>query len=158
VLRVYPAGDLVIPSSLPLERFLDRLIINYGSDSVINYGSDSIVEADTAALFLGRIVKSQNEAAAAGLGTLQQAFYKELHAAKEKGDVAKITQKHLDSVIDLVKSGPKSQGVADAMQQIAFIYESQGKTVEAAAWREKLLKEYPKTASGKVIDKSATGN
>ena len=157
VRRVYPVGDLVIPSNQPLvggaggeQRFFDRVLINHGSDSV--------VLADAAALFLGRIVKSQNEAAAAGLGTLQEAFYKELHAAKEQGDVAKITQKYLDSLIDLVKRNPKSQGVADAMQQIAFIYASQGKTVEASAWREKLLQEYPKTAAGNVIDKSTLGN
>lgn len=91
-----------------------------------------------------------------GLGTLQQAFYKQLHAAKEKGDVAKITQAYLDRLIDFVKTHPKSQDAPDAMRQIVFVYESQGKTVEAGAWRDKSLKEYPKTSSGaapKVIDK-----
>jgi hypothetical protein len=87
----------------------------------------------------------------AGLGTLQKDFYKELLAAKEKGDVAKITQAYLDRLINFVKTNPKSQDIPDAMRQITFVYESQGKTVEAGAWRDKLLKEHPK------IDKSAPG-
>ncbi len=74
-----------------------------------------------------------------GLGTLQKEFYKELHAAKDKGDVAKITQAYLDRLIDFVKINPKSQDAPDAMRQIVLVYESQGKTVEAGAWRHKLL-------------------
>jgi RNA polymerase sigma factor (sigma-70 family) len=82
------------------------------------------------------------------LGTLQKEFYKGLHAAKEKGDVAKITQAYLDRLIDFVKTNPRSQDAPDAMRQIVFVYESQGKTVEAGAWRDKLLKEHSKTSSG----------
>jgi RNA polymerase sigma factor (sigma-70 family) len=83
-----------------------------------------------------------------GLGALQREFYKDLHGAKEKGDVAKITQSYLDRLVDLVKTNPKSQDAPDAMRQIVFLYESRGKTVEAEAWRNKLLKEYPKTSLG----------
>jgi len=82
-----------------------------------------------------------------GLGTLQKEFYKELHTAREKGDVAKITQAHLNRLIDFVKSNPKSPDVPDAMRQIVFLYESQGKTVEAGAWRDQLLKKQSKTST-----------
>jgi RNA polymerase sigma factor (sigma-70 family) len=88
-----------------------------------------------------------------GLGTLQKEFYKELQAAKEKGDVARITQAYLDRLIDFVKTNPKSQDAPDAIRQIALVYESQGKTVEAAAWRDKMLKEYPKNFLEPVLDK-----
>jgi hypothetical protein len=40
------------------------------------------------------------------------------------------------------------------MRQIVLVYESQGKTVEAGAWRDKLLKEHSKV----VIDKSGSLN
>jgi RNA polymerase sigma factor (sigma-70 family) len=88
-----------------------------------------------------------------GLGKLQKEFYKELHAAKDKGDVAKITQTYLDRLIDFVKANPKNQDVPDAIRQIVLVYESQGKTVEASAWRDKLMKEHPKTSIG-----SGSGN
>jgi RNA polymerase sigma factor (sigma-70 family) len=91
-----------------------------------------------------------------GLWTLQKEFYKELHTAKEKGDIAKVTQAYLDRLIDFVRTNPKSQDASDAMRQIVLVYESQGKTVEAGAWRDKMLKEHPRTSSGtapKVIDK-----
>jgi len=87
------------------------------------------------------------------LGRLQINFYKELNAAKEKGDVAKITQAYLDRLIDYVKTHPKNEDAPDAIRQIALVYESQGKTVEAAAWRDKLKKEYPKTFLEPVPDK-----
>jgi RNA polymerase sigma factor (sigma-70 family) len=87
-----------------------------------------------------------------GLGTLQIEFCKELYAAKEKGDIAKVTQAHRDRLIDFVKTNPKSQAVPEAMRQIIWVYESQGKTVEAGAWRDKLLKEHSKI----VIDKSGS--
>jgi RNA polymerase sigma factor (sigma-70 family) len=87
------------------------------------------------------------------LGRLQINFYKELTAAKEKGDVAKITQAYLDRLIEYVKAHPKNEDAPDAIRQIALVYESQGKTVEAAAWRDKLKKEYPKTSLEPVPDK-----
>jgi RNA polymerase sigma factor (sigma-70 family) len=80
----------------------------------------------------------------AGLGALQKEFYKELHAAREKGDVAKITQAYLNRLIDYVKTNPKAPDVPDAIRQIIFLYESQGKTVEAGAWRDKLQKQHSK--------------
>src|SRR5205807_10008880 len=46
-----------------------------------------------------------------GLGTLQKEFYKDLHAAKEKGDVAKITQAYLNRLIDFVKTNPRGQDI-----------------------------------------------
>ncbi len=78
---------------------------------------------------------------APGLGGLQKEFFKDLGAAKDKADIAKATQAHLDRLVGFVKSHPKSPEVSDAMRQIATVYDSQGKTVEATAWREKLSKE-----------------
>lgn len=92
-------------------------------------------------------MKLREDPPSTGVGILQKEFYKELHAAKEKGDVAKITQAYLDRLIDFVQTNPKSQDVPDAMRQIVFVYESQSKTVEAGAWREKLLKEHPKAST-----------
>jgi RNA polymerase sigma factor (sigma-70 family) len=77
-----------------------------------------------------------------GLGTLQRKFYTEVLAAANKGDVARITQAYLDGMIDYVTTNPKSQDVPDAMRQIIFVYESQGKIVEAGAWRDKLLQQH----------------
>jgi hypothetical protein len=51
---------------------------------------------------------------------------------------------NLDRLVDHVKTNPKSQVASDAIRQIVFVYESQGKTVEAAAWRDKLLGDDPK--------------
>ncbi len=82
--------------------------------------------------------------------TLQSKFYKELHAVKEKGDVAKITQNYLDRLAQYVKDSPKNEDVPEAMLQIMRVYESQGKTVEANAWRDKLVKEHPKSAAAKM--------
>jgi RNA polymerase sigma factor (sigma-70 family) len=86
--------------------------------------------------------------------TLQKEFYKELQAAKDKSDVARITQTYLDGLIELVNANPQSPVTPDAMRQIIFIYESQGKAVEADAWRDKLRKEHPKSSSATLIDRS----
>jgi RNA polymerase sigma factor (sigma-70 family) len=102
-----------------------------------------------AALFLAQAARDQPPS----LATLQKDFYKELQAAKEKVDVAKITQAYLDHLIDYVKTHPKNPDTPDAIRHIALVYESQGKTVEAAAWRDKLKKEYPKTSLEPVPDK-----
>jgi RNA polymerase sigma factor (sigma-70 family) len=102
-----------------------------------------------AALFLAQAARDQPPS----LATLQKDFYKELQAAKEKADVAKITQKYLDRLVDIVKTHPKDPDTPDAIRQIALVYESQGKTVEAGAWRDKLKKEYPKTFLEPVPDK-----
>lgn len=82
-----------------------------------------------------------NASSAAGWAGLQKEFFRDLGAAKDKVDIAKATQAHLDRLVGFVKSHPKSAEVSDAMRQIATVYESQGKTVEATAWREKLSKE-----------------
>jgi RNA polymerase sigma factor (sigma-70 family) len=102
-----------------------------------------------AALFLAQAARDQPPR----LATLQKDFYKELQAAKEKVDVAKITQAYLDRLVDHVKTHPKNPDTPDAIRQIALVYESQGKTVEAGAWRDKLKKEYPKTSLEPVPDK-----
>lgn len=82
---------------------------------------------------------------------LQEGFYKQLlAAAKEKKDVAAITQNHLDRLMEYVKKNPKAEDIPDAMLQISVIYRSQGKTVEADAWREKLRKEHPKSSAAKT--------
>jgi RNA polymerase sigma factor (sigma-70 family) len=85
------------------------------------------------------------------LGTLQKDFYLELHnTAKDQGDVARITQAYLNRLIDFVKANPKSPVSAEAMRHIVFVYEAQGKMVEAGAWRDKLLKEHPKSPTGMI--------
>jgi hypothetical protein len=83
------------------------------------------------------------EKESSGLGSLQKEFYKELYAAKDKGEVARVTQAYLDRLVGFVKANPKSQDAPDAMRQIVFVYESQGKTVEAGAWRARLRELYP---------------
>jgi hypothetical protein len=85
------------------------------------------------------------------LSTLQRQFYQDLHTAREKGDIARITQAYLDHLIDYVKANPKSQDIPDAIGQIVLVYESQGKAVEADAWRAKLPKEAQKTSLGRDL-------
>src|SRR5207245_820110 len=82
---------------------------------------------------------------------LQEDFYKQvLAAAKEKKDVATITQNYLDRLMDYVKTNPQADDVPDAMLQISLVYRSQGKAVEADAWRDKLKKEHPKSSAAKT--------
>jgi hypothetical protein len=83
------------------------------------------------------------------LVTLQKDFYKELRSAKDKADIARVTQSYLDRIINFLKANPTSQDAPDAIRQIVLVYESQGKTVEADAWRAKLPKEGPKVHSDK---------
>jgi hypothetical protein len=91
------------------------------------------------------------------LTVLQGEFLKNLNsAAKEKQEVAAITRKYLEQLQDYVKAHPKNDDVPDAMQQINLIYRSQGKTVEADAWRDKLLKEHPKSPATKGLQQSST--
>ena len=91
------------------------------------------------------------------LATLQGELYKELYAAaKDKKDAAAITQKYLEQLQEYVKAHPKNEDVAEAMQQIALIYRSQGKTVEADAWRAKLLKEHPQSPAAKAAQQTSS--
>jgi RNA polymerase sigma factor (sigma-70 family) len=83
------------------------------------------------------------------LGALQKEFYKELQTAKDKADVARITQTHLNRLNEFLKANPDSQDAPEVIRQIVLLYESQGKTVEADAWRAKLPKEGPKVHSAK---------
>src|SRR5262249_36048021 len=87
----------------------------------------------------------------AALDALQKQFYEGLHAAKDRGDVARATQEYLDRLAQYVKDHPKNEDIPQAMLQIIRIYESRGKTVEAGAWREKLLKEHPGSAAAKAV-------
>ena len=73
-----------------------------------------------------------------------------VNAAKDKKDVATITQKYLDQLLEYVKAHPKNDDVPDAMLQIGLVYRSLGKTVEADAWRDKLKKEHPKSSAAKT--------
>jgi RNA polymerase sigma factor (sigma-70 family) len=82
------------------------------------------------------------------LGTLQKDFYQALRAAKEKGDVAKVTQTYLDRLVDFVKMSPKSPDAPEAIRQIILVYEAQGKAVEAGAWRDRLRQVERQTISG----------
>jgi hypothetical protein len=78
-------------------------------------------------------------------------YYRQLQSAKEKGDVAAITQTYLDKLMKYVKEHPKSPDAVDAMLQIVLVYTSQGKTVEAEAWQAKLLKEHPDSPAAKRV-------
>jgi RNA polymerase sigma factor (sigma-70 family) len=92
----------------------------------------------------------------ASISTLQEEYYKQiLAAAKEKKDVANITQGYLDRLLDYVKSHPKAEDVADAMLHISLVYRSQGKTVEADAWRDKLRKEHPQSRAAQMVQQGA---
>jgi RNA polymerase sigma factor (sigma-70 family) len=97
-----------------------------------------------ALLIHARVVQRLSEPAR--LGPLQQDFFKKLVAAREKGEVAKVTQAYLDRLIELVRANPKSEDALEAMRQIVFVYESQGKTVEAGAWRARLRELRPSAA------------
>jgi RNA polymerase sigma factor (sigma-70 family) len=77
----------------------------------------------------------------ARLATLQGEFYKGLQTVKDKAEVAKITQTYLDRLIGYLKAHPNNKDAPDAIRQIVLVYESQGKTVEANAWRARLPKE-----------------
>jgi RNA polymerase sigma factor (sigma-70 family) len=76
----------------------------------------------------------------ARLAALQGEFYKQLQTVKDKSEVAKITQAYLDRLIDYLKAHPSSKDAPEAIRQIVLVYESQGKTVEADAWRARLPK------------------
>jgi len=93
------------------------------------------------------------------LSLLQSELFKDLNAAaKDKKEVAAITQKYLDQLQQYVKEHPQNDDVADAMQQISLIYRSQGKAVEADAWREKLLKEHPQSPAAKAVQQTSSVN
>ena len=91
-------------------------------------------------------------------GAIQGDFYKALLAAQqEKKDVATITQNYLDRLLQYAKDHPKNDDVPDAMLQISLVYRSQGKAVEADAWRDKLLKEHPQSPAAKTAKEAHTG-
>lgn len=93
------------------------------------------------------------------LAVLQSDLFKDLNvAAKDKKEVAAITQKYLDQLQEYVKAHPQNDDIADAMQQISLIYRSQGKTVEADAWRAKLLKEHPQSPAAKAVQQTSSVN
>jgi hypothetical protein len=81
------------------------------------------------------------------LTSLQSDYQMAVLAAKNKAEVAKLTQAYLDSLVRYAKDNPENGDLPDAMLQIMIVYESQGKTVEAAAWRAKLLQEHPKSSA-----------
>jgi hypothetical protein len=56
-----------------------------------------------------------------------------------------------DRLAQYVKDHPKNDDAPDAMLQIIRVYESQGKGVEAGAWRGKLVKEHPNSAAAKTV-------
>ncbi|MCI0639855.1 MAG: sigma-70 family RNA polymerase sigma factor [Gemmataceae bacterium] len=85
---------------------------------------------------------------------IQRDFYKDLQAIKDNKDVASITANYLQRLMDYVKANPKAEDVPDAMLHISLIYRSQGKAVEADAWRDKLRKEHPKSNAAKTAQES----
>ncbi|MCI0377246.1 MAG: sigma-70 family RNA polymerase sigma factor [Gemmataceae bacterium] len=85
---------------------------------------------------------------------IQRDFYKDLQAIKDNKDVASITANYLQRLMDYVKANPKAEDVPDAMLHISLIYRSQGKAVEADAWRDKLRKEHPRSNAAKTAQES----
>ncbi|MFO0967426.1 MAG: sigma-70 family RNA polymerase sigma factor [Gemmataceae bacterium] len=73
-------------------------------------------------------------------GGLQRDFFKELNNAKGKEDVARVTSAYLDRLVKHINSNPKGPDAREVIRQVITIYESQGKTVEAEAWRDRLEK------------------
>ena len=51
---------------------------------------------------------------------------------------------------------PDVPDAAEAMLQVVLVYASQGKMVEADAWRAKLLKEYPNSPAARAARESPT--
>jgi RNA polymerase sigma factor (sigma-70 family) len=92
-------------------------------------------------LYNSVLAPHQKQGEPARLAALQKEFYKELRTAKDKSDVARITQAYLDRLIGFLKEHPTSREGPDAIRQIVLLYEAQGKSVEADAWRAKLPKE-----------------
>lgn len=88
--------------------------------------------------------------ASRGVTGMQRQFHKDVLAAKDLADVVKITQAYLDRLQEYVKNHSKNEDVPEAMRQIVIVYGSQGKTVEANAWRDKLRKEHPESAAAKA--------
>ncbi len=84
------------------------------------------------------------------VSAIQGSFYKELLAAKDKKEVAAITQNYLEQLLKLVADHPKNDDIADAMLQISLVYRSQGKSVEADAWRQKLREVHPSSPAAKT--------
>ena len=64
-----------------------------------------------------------------------------------KEQVAKLTQEHLDRLAEFVKRKPNSPDAPAAIKTIAQLYDAQGKSVEAEAWRAKLKKPTAKTGN-----------
>jgi RNA polymerase sigma factor (sigma-70 family) len=104
-------------------------------------------------------IEYQQPVARRRLSLLQSDLFKDLYAAaKDKKEVAAITQKYLDQLQQYVKDHPQNDDIADAMQQISLIYRSQGKTVEADAWRAKLLKEHPQSPAAKAAQQTSSAS
>ncbi len=88
---------------------------------------------------------------------IQSDYFKQVLAVtKDKKEVEAITQNFLDRLMQYVKAHPKNDDVPDAMLHISFVYRSQGKNVEADAWRAKLLKEYPSSPAAKTAQETRT--
>lgn len=90
------------------------------------------------------------------LSSLQRDLVKDVSiAAKDKKEVAAIAQKYLDQLQEYVKANPKHADTPEAMRQIDLMYRSQGKIVEADAWRDKLRKEHPDAPAAKGNEQSS---
>ncbi len=88
---------------------------------------------------------------------IQSDYFKQVLAVtKDKKEVEAITQNFLDRLMQYVKAHPKNDDVPDAMLHISFVYRSQGKNVEADAWRAKLLKEHPSSPAAKTAQETRT--
>jgi hypothetical protein len=107
---------------------------------------EGVAERERLARWLGVLdLVEQSHAKEQGLpAALQKALFEGLQTAKTRGDVAKLTQTYLDGLCEYLKVHPDGRDAAEAIRQIVLIYESQGKSVEADAWRAKLPRDTPK--------------
>ncbi|MCI0640267.1 MAG: sigma-70 family RNA polymerase sigma factor [Gemmataceae bacterium] len=86
------------------------------------------------------------------LARIQNNFYSSLLApAKEKKQLATIVRNYQDALLQFIKDYPKNSDLPDAMLLIEMVYRSQGKTVEADAWGQKLEKEYPSSNAANYL-------
>src|SRR5439155_24281028 len=56
--------------------------------------------------------------------------------------------------LEYVNYHHKADDIPDAMMQISLVYRSQGKPVEADAWRDKLRKEHPASPAGRTAQEA----
>ncbi len=90
-----------------------------------------------------------------GFAAIQADFYKEvLSAAREKKEAGAVAQRYLDRLLQYVKENPKADDVPDAVLQVVLVYGSQGKDVEADAWRKRLVEQFPDSRAARAAQQA----